>query len=114
MPAKTPRTDLFNQCLARFLAASQALVVENYKRYPNLTPPTLVEDEGLRYVRIWSQDKGEAARGSRGSAWAFIDKTNGNILKPDGWKKPAKHSRGNIYAADAMANVTSYGPAYLK
>lgn len=113
MATKTPRTDLFNQCLTRFLANSQAVINESFTKYEYVKPPTLVEDEGLRYVRIWSKDASDTS-GSRGSAWAFIDKTNGDILKPDGWKKPAKHARGNIYAPNAMEQISWTGPAYLK
>jgi hypothetical protein len=31
----------------------------------------------------------------------FIDLTNGDILKADGWKAPAKHARGNIRVGNA-------------
>ena len=48
------------------------------------------------------------------SAWAFIDSTNGDVLKPASWKAPAKHARGNIFAENPVANVSPYGPAYLR
>lgn len=44
--------------------------------------------------------------------FCFIDLADGSILKADGWKKPAKHSRGNI--ANGAADVGPYGPAYLR
>tara|TARA_R100001082_G_C4285572_1_gene125855 strand:+ start:198 stop:578 length:381 start_codon:yes stop_codon:yes gene_type:complete len=45
--------------------------------------------------------------------WAFVDKTNGDILKPESWKKPAKHARGNIYEDDCMQFIGPHGPAYM-
>jgi hypothetical protein len=35
----------------------------------------------------------------------------GDLLKPAGWKTPAKHSRGNIF--DGTASWSYYGPNYL-
>lgn len=48
------------------------------------------------------------------SAWAFIDKENGDVLKPASFKTPAKGSRGNIFDKhNGMKYITAYGPAYL-
>jgi hypothetical protein len=33
-------------------------------------------------------------------AYGFIDAATGNILKSDGWKRPAKGVRGSIFASD--------------
>ncbi len=55
--------------------------------------------------------------GSR-SAYLFIDLTTGDILKPDGWKSPAKGARGNIRAGSAdnwwNGACGPYGAAYLR
>jgi len=49
------------------------------------------------------------------SAWAFVDKTTGDILKPASWAAPAKHARGNIFdQAGGMAHIGPYGPNYLR
>jgi len=64
---------------------------------------------GRRYVRIVK------ASGSGRHAFAFIDTTNGDVLKPAGWKGPAKHARGSILgeaSADAYG-VTLYGARYM-
>lgn len=109
MPAKTPRTPAFDQAFNLFLLKCQILIGDHYMTsFPSLTVPNLEPEEGLRYIRIWSND------GNGRNAYAFIDKTNGDILKPATWKAPAKHARGNIYAADAMSQMSSYGPAYLR
>jgi hypothetical protein len=49
------------------------------------------------------------------SAWAFVDKTTGDVLKAASWKKPAKHARGNIFDEwNGLKSVGPYGPAYLR
>ena len=53
---------------------------------------TISYEDGRRYTRII------ATEGDQRSAWAFVDKTNGDILKADSWKAPAKNfPRGNIF-----------------
>lgn len=50
-----------------------------------------------------------------GSAFCFIDKTNGDVLKPASWSAPAKHARGNIFDnSNGLKYVGPYGPAYLR
>jgi len=56
------------------------------------------------------------------SVWGFIslysgeyDKApvkSGDLLKPAGFNRPARHSRGNII--DGTASYCAYGPNYLK
>ena len=89
----------FTERRKRFLA----YMAENY---PRLDPEPIRYEDGSRYIRIF--------RGS--SAEAFIDKTNGDVLKAATWRAPAKHSRGNIF--DAHNGLGTYhdhtGPAYLR
>lgn len=50
-----------------------------------------------------------------GSVYAFIDKTNGDVLKPASCNSPAKHTRGNIYKDDyGFGCCGAYSVAYLK
>lgn len=80
----------------------------------------LEEQPGKRYIRIV---KGTAIAGTgtqlahkdlSWSAYCFIDKTNGNVLKAAGWKAPAKHARGNIFdSSNGVDAVTAYGARYL-
>ena len=50
-----------------------------------------------------------------GSVYAFVDKTNGDILKPASWNAPAKHARGNLYKDDyGFGCCGVYSVAYLK
>ena len=71
--------------------------------------------QGKRYIRIASlrMQNGKVVD-RQGSAWAFIDKTNGDILKPASWKKPAKHARGNVLDKSSWKKMTPYGPQYLR
>lgn len=68
--------------------------------YPTCPPnwAIVVAESGRKFVRLVSQS--EVAPLNHRSALAFIDLTNGDILKADGWKKPAKHARGNIRKGD--------------
>ena len=46
--------------------------------------------------------------------YAFIDIESGDILKPEGWRKPAQHPRGNLFDEDmGIAGVNWYGPKYM-
>ena len=67
--------------------------------------------KGRRYEKIASTDDTDQPTTR---VWAFIDKTNGDVLKPAGWKAPAKHPRGNIYDEhDGMRFIGAYGPSYM-
>jgi hypothetical protein len=59
--------------------------------------------EGPKYTRVCRDN----------SAYAFLDK-QGNIYKPAGYKGPAKHVRGNIYGANALAGTGIYSVDYLR
>ena len=92
-----------------FIQKCQDVVDEDMKKYSWVNK--LSVDKGRRYDKIISEDIGTSSNQTR--VWAFIDKTNGNILKPESWKKPAKHARGNIYEDDCMQFIGPYGPAYM-
>jgi hypothetical protein len=57
----------------------------------------VVCEPGRKYARLVTENP----TGNSRSALGFIDLTNGDILKADGWKAPAKHARGNIRQGDA-------------
>lgn len=103
-------TNNFETAFTNFLATAQAIVDEHMTRhFPNLPRPVLSAEPGRRYVRVVKSD-GESSR----HVYCFIDRTNGDILKSESWKKPAKHARGNIYTTtDMRAAVNEYGAHYL-
>jgi hypothetical protein len=79
------------------------------KHFPNSARETLTMTEGTRYFRVIR------ISGSSSSSWCFVDKDNGDVLKCAGWKRPAKHPRGNLYDEHkGMSMIGPYGPASLK
>lgn len=99
--------------LTSWLAGAQKIITDYFAaNFPSTTMygqvPTLRADFGTRYIRIMRVDSSEAAH-------AFIDRTNGDVLKPATWKAPAKHARGNIFdAKNGLGSMGQYGPAYLR
>ena len=96
----------FDAAFATFLAGVKK-ISEDYmaKNFPNNPREEFTYTDGKRYVRVCHG----------GSAYCFVDKTNGDVLKPAGWKAPAKHARGNIFdEANGLATMGPYGPAYLR
>ncbi len=93
----------FNEALEIFIAGAQVKVDLEYASSPSLNPK-LVAMIGRRYVRVVRTDVAEH------SAHCFVDRTNGDVLKPAGWKGPAKGRRGNIFDAHhGLKAVTAYG-----
>ena len=81
-----------------------------FKDYMKNGKEDLDYTDGKKYIRIF-----QITAGGQKYAWAFIDKTTGDVLKPDGWKRPAKHARGNIFDEHGgMKFVGPFGPAYLR
>lgn len=101
----------FNAALNEFVGKAQLLVSDNDRKFDKVTFNTQLSTEyGRRYVRVVKSDD----FGSR-SVYCFVDQTTGNVLKADGWKRPAKHARANIYAEDGgLGGVGPYGAAYIR
>ena len=82
------------------------------QRFPNLTPEVLSVHPGKKYDKIVSGRPGS----EYGSAYCFIRREDGAILKAGGWVTPAKGVRG--YITDANYGwgkaVGPYGAAYLR
>jgi len=61
--------------------------------------------EGKRYIKVIKDS----------SAYCFVDKKNGDVLKATSWSAPAKHARGNIFDEhNGLKHIGPYGPAYLR
>ena len=88
---------------------AQAKVNLNYSN-TSLEAPQLTVSFGSKYAKIMTDT----------SVWGFValtaDSTKqqvvGDLLKPAGFRTPAKWSRGNIL--DGTASYGPYGPTYLK
>lgn len=73
-------------------------------------PRLLIEPGGRRYAKIVASD----ADGQRNRVHAFIDLLNGDVLRAEGWRKPAAGARGNIFDPDAGVRWLRWtGVAYL-
>lgn len=58
--------------------------------YPTLDKDKVEVEMGIKLIRIVKQ-------GSQRMVYCFIDKSNGDILKAEGYRKPAKGKRGSIW-----------------
>lgn len=68
-----------------------------------------VDAGGKRYARVY-----DTANGGGRSVYCFVELATGLIYKSAGWKCPAKHARGTIYAADFKGyGCGEYGAHYL-
>lgn len=77
----------------------------------------ITAQRGQKYLRIVRQEVSKkGGEPLSGSVHCFIDIATGNILKADGWKRPAPQVRGNIFNAnfDIGRAVGEYGAAYLR
>jgi hypothetical protein len=109
-------TKTFDQALADFIKAIQARDdARAQKDFPNLCvngqmSKFYADPNGRKYIRIVRED----VKGDHRSVHCFVDVASGDILKADGWKKPAKHARGSIYAANPMDGMDDYGAKYIR
>ena len=109
-PVRTvEKAEGFDQAFKQFMMHAQK-VLSDYmaKEFPTLPVAELKPQEGGRYVRITKEE------GVSRAAWGFVDKTNGDVLKPAGWSAPAKGARANIFDQSSWRNVGAYGPAYVR
>lgn len=103
----------FREALHSWLIGCQAIrdsyLYKNYPDYMETSRYEFEEREGGRYIKIFlnefSRSTGEQFGGS---IHAFIDKTNGDVLKPDGVKAPAKKARANLF--DHSNGTACMGP----
>ena len=102
-------SELKTQIESWMTTEAQEKVNQNYVG-SSLTAPELTVTYGRKYAKIMTDT----------SVWGFValsedsskNQLAGDLLMAAGWKKPAKHSRGNIL--DGTAAYSCYGPAYLK
>lgn len=113
LPEGTPAPSQadFDKSLSEFLAyVNDTLVKYMQQSFPTLTPGKVDATHGQRYVRLVKSDSNGGSR----SAYGFVDKMNGDILKAASWSAPAKHARGNIFDKSTWKAAGPYGMAYLR
>lgn len=97
----------FNIAFSNWMEGANKIIQEHYKKEYNQNA-SLDYMDGKKFVRI-------ITKGIQTSAFGFIDKTNGNILKAAGWKAPARGPRGNLFdTKGGLGRVTPYGLEYNK
>lgn len=104
------------QGIDRFLRDAQAML-DTYMEtnFPRNPKRKLVTEVGKRFIRVVSTDVDDQGDTVSKSCYCFIDFTNGDILKSESWKKPAKHARGNVRTYRNIEDVVNtYGAHYMK
>lgn len=105
------RKPVTEEDLNAFLAAGQKRIAEFWEqqKFTHAMPILEVDPRGKKYIRIWSVDN--VGR----SAWAFVERDTGVIMKPDGYKRPAPQNRGSIHSEQHGYEYVSWtGPGYLR
>jgi len=69
----------------------------------------LAVKEGASYYKVMVVENGKNR-----SAYCFISKKNGDILKPAGWNAVAKHARGNVFDKSSWRNCGLFGVALFR
>ena len=80
------------------------------EQFPHAVPASFNVMSGRKFDRII-----RVYHGSR-SAYAFINKETGGIIKCASWRQPEpkQYERGNIFKEDCLAGTNRYGVVYLK
>jgi len=103
----------FDKKFDEFLEGCQRVVDEGMRNYS--WDHKLTSRKGSKYIKIISEDcnrpGGDRSCSSR--VWGFVNRSNGDILKPAHWNRPAKGNRGNIFDEDPFLFISQYGPAYI-
>lgn len=112
----------FETQLAGYVAGVQAKM-NTYAGDLHATPDQVELERGPRYIRVVIVSGSRLNPVSR-SVHSFIDSTNGDILKPKGWKGPGRTSslkgftngaRGTIMEDDCgLKYVSHFGVHYLR
>ena len=102
----------FEEALNKWLERASNIRKQEYLRSGYIMNDILeIDPKGKKYLRIKSRNINQPS--GFGYAFCFIDKSNGNVLKPAGWQKPAPQPRGNIYT-EGKEGVNAYEANYLR
>lgn len=102
------RTD-FAAALDKFVEIAQKVIDDRWDGDERFKPTLNIDPKGRRYVRIIREDP----NGGK-SVFCFVNTMNGDILKSESWKRPARHARGNIHDANPGNAITEFGAKYLR
>jgi hypothetical protein len=108
--AQTPEG--WDAALEYFLTHVEELI-EKYNRaseYKHAYGTKVISEDAQKYTKVYVV-KPQSSK----SIYCFIDRSNGDILKPATHSVPAKGSRGNIFDENhGMKRMGPYGPEYNK
>lgn len=105
----------FGASLQVFVDGVNKILTDHHGSAPYPKDVVSIDPKGIRYVRIVKRREDANPHVLDGSVYCFIDKETGDVLKAEGWKKPAKHPRGNIYNPDhGLSRMRWTGPEYLR
>jgi hypothetical protein len=97
------------------VAAAQKLIDDDRATLPRLPPISLTLMPGRRYWRVVRQQSD--GHGQR-FVYAFIDLSNGCLLRPAGWKKPNPIPRGHLFdpidPSHGRSALTPHGIRYIE
>ena len=109
--------------IAALVTEADRIVREDYARkgYTATAPET---HEAVYTSPKWCKIVSRRAGSPGGSVYAWVALADfetkelgkvktGDIHKAESWKKPAKHARGSVFAADFGKCLTPYGIVYL-
>lgn len=97
--------DLFNDRLAILVSKLNGMVSDGSN-----SPMKIEAVPGRRYVKLVLR-----GMGAGGSAYGFIDRSNGDLLKAASWNAPAKGKRSNLFDTDyGMSGCSKYGMRYFR
>ena len=95
----------FNSALDAYLQGVQQVYNDHYTKsgYVHEKPPQIKIYGGRKYLRIAKINNAGSGQTSVHSFICLVDdpkkgETAGDVMKPSGWKLPAKHRRGNIFS----------------
>jgi hypothetical protein len=100
-PEMKERLEWYKDALQKLVTAYRK------KNFRALSPEVVDYTVGRKYARFFT-------RGSQSMCHSFVDLSNGNLLRPDGWKRPTlKNPRGSLFDKDPMARVNAYSVDYI-
>ena len=102
--------DTSHPAFIKWLTVAQK-IVDNHNQSHGYSNSILEYRQGSRYIKVMCRDLNNNGR----HVWAFIDRSNGDVLKPASLNAPAKHARGNLFDETlGLSQLGPYGPAYLR
>lgn len=109
-PVQTP--DGWDAALEKFVDGVQKLedkyIADN--DYKHLHGTRVIFEDAVKFTKVFLDEPHGNKR-----IYCFIDRNNGDVLKPATYTVPAKGARGNIFADDhGLKRMGPHGPAYNK